>query len=917
MRRLLHKHRAATGKKSSKVGRRVVQGSKRIVLLLCGTAASPLLAQPAASPVAAAAPAPPAASAQPAGAPARPSPSPAPSPSGAPAPATPGTNAQAGNGQEDQNLDENGEIVITGQRQRGAVVSDIPPENQLSQRDIQAYGASSLADLLDAIAPQTGSTRGRGGDAPVILLNGRRISSFTEIRDLPPEAIERVDIFPEEVALKYGYRADQRVVNIVLRRNFRAVTTETNAMIATAGGRRTNNGELDLLRIQNGGRIHIHGEYQHATPLLESQRDIVQSAPDTLLPVVGPADPGAFRTLLAGGDTLSLNVVYNRSIFGNVSATLNGRFQYQSNLSLLGLPSAVLTIPAGNPFFPAGEAIFRNFDVGDPLQRDSATQTGHVGLTLNGDKLPWRWTLTANYDSVDSLNLTGTGLDVTRLQERLFAADPAINPFGDFPLDLVDARPDDRAHSLSRTGNADLLLNGPLVKLPAGKITTSIRLGGSAAALDSEALRAGIAQTSALSRDIYSGQANIDIPITSRRENFLSAIGTLSANFNYEAEHLSDFGTLKTIGYGLNWQPVTQLSLIASETREHGAPTMNQLGDPVLTTPGVRVFDFVRNETVDVLETAGGSPFLVADNRRVYKLGGNLQPFKKFAFNFSANYTNSRILDPIATFPTPTLQIENAFPSRFVRDASGRLVSIDARPLNLARSNQEDFRWGFNLSLPIGPPAPPGGGGLFGGGGRPGGPRPGGGGGRGGEGFRGGGGGGGGGPFGGGGGRGGRLQFTLYHTWHIRDQILIRNGVPVVDLLHGAAVGNTGGQPQHQIEATAGLFENGLGLRFAANWQSGTLVRGGSNGQGGITNDLRFSSLATFNLRLFADLGQTKLARKLPWVKGFRVSVGVDNIFDKRLRVTDPTGATPISFQPDLLDPLGRALRLSIRKQFF
>jgi hypothetical protein len=32
--------------------------------------------------------------------------------------------------------------------------------------------------------------------------------------------------------------------------------------------------------------------------------------------------------------------------------------------------------------------------------------------------------------------------------------------------------------------------------------------------------------------------------------------------------------------------------------------------------------------------------------------------------------------------------------------------------------------------------------------------------------------------------------------------------------------------------------------------------------------------------------------------------------------VRDPTGAVPINFQPDLLDPLGRTLRLSVRKVF-
>jgi iron complex outermembrane receptor protein len=456
-----------------------------------------------------------------------------------------------------------------------------------------------------------------------------------------------------------------------------------------------------------------------------------------------------------------------------------------------------------------------------------------------------------------------------------------------------------------------------VVKLPAGNATTSIRAGGSLARLSSQTLRSGFQQSNALSRDIVSGQANVDIPLTSRRENFLSAVGDLSANFNYEAEHLSDFGTLTTLGYGINWRPIAQVSLIASETREHGAPSMDQLGGPVLVTPGVRVFDFVRNETVDIIQTGGGNPNLVSDNRRVFKLGGNIQPFAKTQFNFSANYTNSRILNPIAGFPTPTFAIENAFPSRFVRDAQGRLIAIDARPLNFERSNQEDFRWGFNLVLPIGkqPPQPQG---RFGG--RPGGARPGGG-----DGGPRGGGGGGGGGFRGGGGRGGpfgapgggRLLLTLYHTWHIRDQILIRDGVPLLDLLHGSAVGNSGGQPQHEIQGTATLFKNGLGLRAEANWRSGTLVRGGPNGQGGVTDDLRFSSLATFNLNLFADLGQTKWARKAPWVRGFRVSLGVNNLFDRRLRVTDATGATPISFQPDLLDPIGRTVRLSIRKQFF
>ena len=127
----------------------------------------------------------------------------------------------------DDEADTVAAVTVRGTRiQPGAVVGDIKPEVQFSAAEIQSFGVSSVTDLLAELAPQTRSGRGRGGESPVILLNGRRISGFNEVRDIPTEAIARVDILPEEVSLKYGYTADQKVVNIVLRRRFRAITGE-------------------------------------------------------------------------------------------------------------------------------------------------------------------------------------------------------------------------------------------------------------------------------------------------------------------------------------------------------------------------------------------------------------------------------------------------------------------------------------------------------------------------------------------------------------------------------------------------------------------------------------------------------------------------------------------------------------------
>src|SRR6478752_2046337 len=191
--------------------------------------------------------------------------------SAAPAP-QPGAGTAAAQPVDDTADEE--EIVVTGQRARGSVVGDIPPENTLDARDVRATGATSISELLDALAPQIGSAQGRGGEQPVLLLNGQRISSFRELRDIPTEAIQRVDILPEEVALKYGYRADQKVVNIVLRPRFRSTVAQVGAGAATEGGYVNGLGDLTRLMIQRNGRTQFNLHAEGNTMLTEAERNI-------------------------------------------------------------------------------------------------------------------------------------------------------------------------------------------------------------------------------------------------------------------------------------------------------------------------------------------------------------------------------------------------------------------------------------------------------------------------------------------------------------------------------------------------------------------------------------------------------------------------------------------------------------------
>ena len=193
--------------------------------------------------------------------------------------------------------------------------------------------------------------------------------------------------------------------------------------------------------------------------------------------------------------------------------------------------------------------------------------------------------------------------------------------------------------------------------------------------------------------------------IASRRRAVLDMLGDLSVNANFEVEQLSDFGRLTTTGYGFNWSPITQVQAIVSFIDDSNAPAPGQLGNPVLVTPNVRIYDFVRGESVDITQISGGNPNLRADSRKVFRAGLNIRPLSETNLGIVVNYTNTRYRNAVQSFPGASAEVEAAFPERFVRNAAGDLVSVDYRPVNYDRTEHQELRWGFNLFLPISSPA--------------------------------------------------------------------------------------------------------------------------------------------------------------------------------------------------------------------
>ena len=746
------------------------------------------------------------------------------------------------------------EVVVSGRREPGAVIGDIAPELQLSSQEIRALGVGNVSELLQALAPQLGSGRGRGGERPVVLVNGVRVSGFAEIRDLPTEAIMRTDILSEEVALKYGYRADQRVVNLVLRPRFRAWTGEVNARSTAEGGRDGLDAGINWLRIQQDERLQFDFKLRNDDALLESERRIQGDD--------GQARSDApFRSLLPEVRGWSTNATWVKPLAEGRSATLNATFDRNERESLLGLRPGAL---------PESNLIRREVD----------TDEARIGGLVQGVTAGWRWSanFSANRDTSESFT-SGEGLS------------------GRSRSDVLDV---------------DLLANGDLADVPAGTLSATARASVGTRSIDSLSRRAGIERLTELDRDRREAQLNLDLPLLDIPE-----VGRFTANLNGAVEHLSDVGSLDVLGYGLNWSRSRQWRILASVTEDEGAPSLQQRGSPSIVTPIVRTYDFLRGETRDISRIDGGNALLQPDRRRVEKLSVSARPWEDIDFNLTIDYLRTETRDLIGSLPLATPNIERAFGERFTRDTQGRLVAIDARPLNLGSRERDEWRWTLSLNRPWGPQpeAPnwrgagggaagsPGGAGQSGASNTPAAAAPG-------DdaarrarmaamgermmGFA----------------RRGSWQLSITHTHRTRDEVRLGNaGIPL-DLLNGDVLLDPTGISSDELELNLGGARNGFGGRLTARWRSGTEANSA-------LDTLRFSGLTTVGLRLFADLGLQPIAREYPLLRGARLALIVDNLFDARQDVRNAQGLTPLNYQPDLLDPQGRIIRLTVRKVFF
>jgi hypothetical protein len=800
------------------------------------------------------------------------------------------------------------EIVVTADRYYGE--AEVASETEFGEQEIAGHGADSIQDMLGRLSPFIDPR----GEQPVLLINGKPAGDDRAILFYPAEALNRIAVLKPDAAARYGYPSGKRVVNLVLKKHFASLNVDVNLSAATAGG--AYGGGLSAGRVAIDGPIRwsVQARIDRDAPLLRSARDLppravafdgvgyvartdgaeidaalslaagqvvtvaaIPSGAATRVPTVpdfvAPAnrmlaiEADDFETLRPSRRNLSFSAAVTYPL-GEFSASLSLNANSAGGKALRGLPMASVVLPADSPWSPfAGDVVLTRPFAGDrALRSENSSRSLGMTFSLTGNVGQWQTSLVAGYSRIWTASLLERGIDMRRVLELVDSGDIAFNPFGPWSEGLLLVT---RNRSRGENLNARFSVGGTVVNLPAGPLTANLSVDVSRSLSEARASDSGMATEEDYGQ--AAGQISFSVPVSSRGEGEAWSLGELSADLSANAQKASRTGLQKRYGGGLNWSPFPALQLRGAIDTAESAPSFDQLGGPIVTTTN-RIFDYARQETVDVIWTTGGTPGLGRGSLQSLSLDARLQPFSNpiVALNFS--YSAQVARGGVTGLPELTPAVEAAFPERVTRDTAGRLIAIDASPVNIAHSSNVDLASGITLRLPSQ------------GGKRGGPPKPG----------------------------ADPLQFSisLNHRYRLKSEVLIRAGLPVIDQL-----GEDGGQSRHAVSLQITAGKRALGAALSGNWSSPARLRNLAPTGGGL--NLRFVPAPVFNMSFFVEPEHILPdPARFSWMKEVKLSLDVQNLTNGYRRVTLADGRVPAGFSRDEIDPLGRTIRLSLRKRF-
>jgi iron complex outermembrane receptor protein len=302
-------------------------------------------------------------------------------------------------------------------------------------------GNVSIANTIGALtfSAQTASLRGLGGGRTLVLMNGKRLNSFSgeiqgvqgvNLTTIPLAAVERVEILLDGASAIYGSDAIAGVINFIMRKDYRGAEASATYAMPTRGGK---GGEQETYKGTIGfGDLNkdrynliISAQYDKQKSLEQRARNFSNSSVLLDLGLFGASGTPFPAYVTTGGigsvgfpncgisryvpeidercfydpaqqvgvqmipDTKTSNLFASGilQLTSTIQAYATGNYMKQTNRFVIQpVPIAdvfgdVITLPANSPFYPTAAAIAAGVN-GQPLNvRWRAVESGNRDTT--------------------------------------------------------------------------------------------------------------------------------------------------------------------------------------------------------------------------------------------------------------------------------------------------------------------------------------------------------------------------------------------------------------------------------------------------------------------------------------------------------------------------------------------------------
>lgn len=190
------------------------------------------------------------------------------------------------------------EIVTTGSRIRRDNFSSISPLTVIGGQAILEQGVSNMGEALrdqpsigsggfnqSSVLSGGGSTsidlRNLGPDRVLILINGRRVSSFADalqnqaadLSFVPTAMVDRVEILRDGASAVYGSDAITGVVNVILKKDFEGIEASLNTGASGDGDGENYGVALTMGASNDRGNFVVGAEYRRQDPVKQVDRN--------------------------------------------------------------------------------------------------------------------------------------------------------------------------------------------------------------------------------------------------------------------------------------------------------------------------------------------------------------------------------------------------------------------------------------------------------------------------------------------------------------------------------------------------------------------------------------------------------------------------------------------------------------------